>query len=248
MQTQSRTWSLVAAASIVALIVAVFGGILLRDSNGNASAAETDPTRSVTVNGEGRVSLPPDTAYIALGVDIRDPDLGVAQRTAAEQMDAVLAALRAAGVAEKDIQTGAYSIYVERDYNQPNQPIIGYHVSHSVTAKIRDLNATGSTLAAAIDAGANNVSGVWFGLENPGAAIAQARELAVADARAKAEDLARLSDSTLGPVLTISEGYSSPVAPVDVARSADMSQAAVPTINPGSAEVVLTVTVKYTLN
>src|SRR5688572_13279997 len=121
MQSQSRTWSLVAAVSIVALVVAVFGGIMLRGNGDAVRAEETDSTRSVTVNGEGRVSLPPDTAYISLGVDVRDPDLGVAQTSAAEQMDAVIAALRAAGVAEDDIQTGNYSIYVERDYNQPNQ-------------------------------------------------------------------------------------------------------------------------------
>lgn len=247
MQPQSRTWSLVAAVSIVALVVAVFGGIILRGDGDRARAEETDPTRSVTVNGEGRVSLPPDTAYLALGVDIRDPDLGVAQSTAAERMEAIIAALRAAGVAEDDIQTGTYSIYVERDYNQPNQPIIGYHVSHTVTAKVRNLDATGATLAAAIDAGANNVGGIWFGLENPGDAIAQARELAMADAKAKAEDLARLADSTLGPVLTISEGYSTPPQPVEYAR-ADTAQSVAPPINPGSAEVVLTVTVKYTLN
>jgi uncharacterized protein YggE len=194
------------------------------------------------------VSLPPDTAYISLGVDVRDPDLGVAQTSAAEQMDAVIAALRAAGVAEDDIQTGNYSIYVERDYNQPNQPIIGYNVSHSVTATVRNLDAAGETLAAAIDAGANSVGGIWFGLEDPGDAVAQARELAIADAKAKAEDLARLSDSTLGPVITITEGYSTPAPPVDYARNADMAQSAAPPINPGSAEVVLTVTVKYGLN
>lgn len=248
MQPQSRTWSLVAAVSIVALVVAVFGGIILRGTGDNVSAEETDTTRSVTVNGEGRVSLPPDTAYLALGVDIRDPDLGVAQSTAAEQMEAVIAALRAAGVAEEDIQTGNYSIYVERDYNQPNQPILGYNVSHSVTAKVRNLDAAGATLAAAIDAGANNVGGIWFGLEDPGNAVAQARELAIADARAKAEELARLTDSTLGPVLTITEGYSTPMPAVDYARNADMAQSAAPPINPGSSEVVLTVTVKYTLS
>ncbi len=249
MQQSSRTWTWIAVASTLAIVASVFGAILLRDTGNGASAAETDTSRTVTVSGQGQVSLPPDTAYLTLGVEISDPDLAVAQSTAAEQMDAVLAALKANGVADDDIQTAWYSISVERDYNQPSQPITGYHVSHSVTAKVRQLDATGATLAAAVDAGANSVSGVSFGLEDPGAAVAQARELAVADARAKAEDLARLTESTLGPVISISEGASAPAMPVDLARNADLAaDALAPEINPGQSLVTLSVTVTYALN
>jgi len=245
----SGKWTAIAAASIVTLVVAVFGGIILRGAGESAHAEETDPTRQVTVTGQGQVALPPDTAYLSLGVDISDPDLGTAQSNAAEAMTAVIDALRASGVDDKDIQTTNYSLSVDRDYNQPSQPITGYHVSQSISVTVRDLDATGTTLAAAIDAGANNVGGISFGLADPASAVAQARELAIADARAKAEDLARLTDSTLGPVLTISEGYSAPPMPVEAVRDAEaMSGAVAPPINAGQTTVGLTVTVTYTLN
>jgi hypothetical protein len=235
---------------IVALAAATLVTVL-SDDDGGAAAQETDATRTINVTGEGRVSLAPDTVYMTLGVDITDPDLGTAQTQAAERMFAIISALQAAGVAEEDIQTSNYSIYVERDYNQASQPITGYHVSHSVTAKVRDMEAAGSTLEAAVEAGANNVSNVWFGLDDQSAALQQARELAIENARAKAEELARLTDSTLGPVQTISEtatGGTPPVPFAQASRASEDAAGAAPPINPGQTEVVLTVTVSYAIS
>lgn len=247
MHLKSRALPLAAAVVAVAIAAAV-ATAALRDKDPGARAAETDTTRSVNVSGVGRVALTPDTVYMTLGVDIVDPDLGTAQTQASATMDAVIAALRASGVAEQDIQTSNYSIYVDRDYNQPNQPIIGYHVTHTVIARVRDIDQAGATIAAGVEAGANNVGGVWFGIEDRAGALAQARELAVADARAKAEDLARLSDSTLGPILSITENSAggAPV-PYDTANVA-AGEAADAQINPGQTEVVLSVSVSYALN
>jgi uncharacterized protein YggE len=255
MQLTIRKHTLAAAGALVAVILA--GAVVLSamDSNptGGASAQEGDRTRTITVSGEGRVSLAPDTVMMTLGVDVRNEELDAAQTEAAEKMDAIIAALKGAGVAEQDIQTGSYYINVERDYNQPSQPLIGYIVSHTVTAKVRDTDKAGSTIEAAVDAGANNVGGVWFALENPSDAIKQAREQAVSDARARAEELARLSNATLGVVQHITEGYSNPVQPVPYANAEagaayDMATKSVaPTINPGQTEVVMSVTVTYAI-
>lgn len=240
------------ALPIAALIVAVAIGAAMatgamRDDDSGARAAETDATRTVNVTGVGRVALTPDTVTMTLGVDIVDPDLGTAQARAAETMEAVLAALRATGVADDDIQTSTYGIYVDRDYNRPNQPIVGFHVTHLVTAKVRDIDRAGETISAAVDAGANTIGGVWFSLEDPAGAIAQARELAMADARAKAADLARLADSTLGPVLTLTESSSGGV-PVPYADGKGEQPAADVQISPGQTEVSVNVTVTYALN
>ena len=242
---------LAVAGGLMALALAaalVTGGLGSR--GGNAVAAETTTTRTVTVNGEGRVSLAPDVVTMQLGVDVLDADLATAQSRAATQMDAVIDALRDAGVAELDIQTSGYSINVERDYNQTTQPITGYRVMQTVSAKVREIDGAGAVIAAAVDAGANNVHGVWFALDDPSTAMTQARELAVADARAKAEELARLTNSTLGHAQAVVEGYGSPTQPVmyEGYAGADAAKSLAPTMNPGQTEVVLNVQVSYVLN
>jgi uncharacterized protein len=240
------------ALPIALVVVAVAAGAALltgaiRTDDSGARAAETDTTRTVSVTGEGHVTLTPDTVYMTVGVDMVAPELGAAQSQAATTMDAVIAALQAQGIAQQDIQTANYSIYVDRDYNQASQPITGYHVTHTVTVKVHDVNAAGDTIAAAVDAGANNIGGIWFGVEDQAGAIAQARELAVADATAKATDLARLTDSTLGPVLSISETTSGST-PVAYNALAATDKAAGVAINPGQTDIVLDVQVTYALN
>ncbi|MDQ3549564.1 MAG: SIMPL domain-containing protein [Chloroflexota bacterium] len=252
MNNRNRILPIAGALVAVTLIMAVAIGVASRSESG-ATAAETDATRTISVNGEGRVSLAPDVVMMSVGVDERDADLTAAQAAAAEKMDAIIAALRANGVAEDDIQTGNYSVYAERDYEREGQPVTGYVVSHTVTAKVRDIDNSGTVVAAAIDAGANNVGGIWFGLDDPAAAIEQARELAVADAEAKATDLARLANATLGPIQVISEGYapSSPPVAYDGGGAAfdEAARSSIaPSINPGQTEVVLTVYVTYAIS
>jgi uncharacterized protein YggE len=247
----NRVLPVIGALVAVTLIMAVAIGVASRDDS-DVTAAETDAARTISVNGEGRVSLTPDVVMMSVGVDERNADLNTAQATAAEKMDAIIAALQANGVAEADIQTGNYSIYAERDYEREGQPVTGYVVSHTVTAKVRDIDSAGNVVSAAIDAGANNVGGIWFGLDDPAAAIQQARELAVADAEAKATELARLANATLGPIQVISEGSapSSPAVPYNGAGAAfdEAARSSAPTINPGQTEVVLTVYVTYAIS
>jgi len=250
MQLRQRALPIVGALVIVALAAALVSNIANRDS-GRASAETTDTTRTISVTGEGRVTIQPDTFYMTIGIDEVAPELVDAQTSADQKMDAIVAALKSAGVAEQDIQTSNYSIYMERDYNQPSQPVTGYHVTHTVNAKVRDLSKAGSTIQAAVDAGANNIQNVWFGLENQTEAIKQAREQAIQDARGKAEELARLTDSTLGPVQTVTEmsGSSTPVPYAAAGNAEDATKsAAAPTINAGMTEVVMDVSVVYAIS
>lgn len=235
---------LVAVALVAAVAVSAWD-----HDGGRATAATTDATRTINVNGEGRVSMTPDVAVLNLGVSMRDPQLATAQSNATAAMNKVREALKNAGVADKDIQTSNYSVYVEQDYNQPNQPVIGYNVNQMVTAKVRQIDKAGTVIQSAVDAGANQINGIWFTLEDTSKAVRQARELAVADAQARAEQLASLSHATLGPVQTISEGYSTPGAPVPYpASGAAMDKgASAPSIDPGTMEVTVTVSVSYVM-
>lgn len=249
MSTSFMSRTLPAAGALVAIALVAAVVISAWDHDGSrATAAETDTTRTINVSGEGRVSMTPDVAILNLGVNARDPQLATAQSNATSAMDAVRDALLAAGVAERDIQTSQYSVYVEQDYNQPSQPIIGYNVTQMVTAKVRQIDKAGETIQAAVDAGANQINGIWFTVEDTSDAVNQARELAVADARERAEHLARLSNATLGPVHSISEGYTTPGAPVPYASGAAAESAAkAPSIDPGTMEVIVTVSVSYAM-
>ena len=111
--------------------------------------------RTISVSGEGRVYVTPDTAQVTLGVQIENADLGAAQQEANQKMDAVLAVLKANGVADDQIKTVTYNISVQRDYQKPNQPITGYQVSHPVQVKVKPMSKVSAVIDAAVAKGAN---------------------------------------------------------------------------------------------
>ncbi|MEN6478928.1 MAG: SIMPL domain-containing protein [Anaerolineales bacterium] len=164
-------------------------------------------TRSITVVGKGTVTAKPDTAMATLGVETMGKSVKEATSESATIMTAILKALAAQGIAERDIQTSGYSVWSERNIdsegNQSDQ--VTYRVTNTVTVKVRDLAQIGAVLDAAIDAGANSVYGVSFYLDDTAAVETEARKKAMADARAKATELAQLGEVEVGQVLSISE-------------------------------------------
>jgi uncharacterized protein YggE len=134
--------------------------------NGTAAAQEQSNRRMISVTGEGRVSVTPDTAQVILGVEIQNPDLATAQQEANQKMDAIIAALKDNGVPDDRIKTINYSVSVHRDFEKPEQPITGYLVSHLVQAKIQPMDKVGPIIDAAVSEGANAVRDVTFIVEN----------------------------------------------------------------------------------
>ncbi len=159
--------------------------------------------RTITVIGEGIATGRPDVAQATIGVEIIRPTVQEATREAQSTMTAVLKALRDQGIAEKDIQTSGFSVWTDR--GRPPEDQIAYRVSNGVSVIIRDLDKVGAVLDAAIEAGANNVYGVRFYIEDPSALESDARAKAMDNARARAEELAKLSGVQLGPIIRISE-------------------------------------------
>lgn len=177
----------------------------------------------VRVRGEGEASAAPDIARIHVGVDIRALTPEQANNDASQRMAAVIAALKQLSVADKDLKTGQYSVSFEPEQQQPTPPqppAAGaqpkaaelpatprgyYHVVNSLEVTLRDLKSAGRALQVAADAGANNVWGVTFELEDDSKLISEARSRAVADAKKGAEELAKLSGVTLGEIVSISE-------------------------------------------
>jgi uncharacterized protein YggE len=157
----------------------------------------------ISVAGTGTVVARPDTAYLNLGFTAEDASLNAARQRSATQMSDVLAKLKQLGVAAKDIQTSSYNIWRDQERKV-------FVVSNTVNVTVRNVAASSRLLDAAVAAGANNVQGVGFGIENRAALEAQAREKALQQARAKAAELARLGGVRLGGPVAISEGVSMP--------------------------------------
>jgi hypothetical protein len=170
------------------------------------SGGEPAP-RTVSVSGIGTASAPPDVVEIRLGVETVNPDAGLAIRENTQRMTAVMDVLKEMGVEEKDIQTVKYSMWIEEVRDRQGQPTgeTRYHVVNHIRVRLRDLDKTGELLQKALEAGANNVGGITFSVADPVALQREARDQAIADARAKAEQLATGLGAQLGPVRQVSE-------------------------------------------
>ena len=186
---------------------------------GAPSAYGSDGT-GIWVSGEGTIMVAPDLAMLDFGVEVSAPNVSEANGQASMAMDAIVEALKARGVKDEDIQTSRFSIYPRYDYVEEEadgifrsrEVLVGYRVRNSATVKLRDLDAVGEVIDEVVMAGGDNVriSDISFTLEDPKPKMAELREMAVADAKAKAEHLAELSDVTVGRLIYISEGASGP--------------------------------------
>ena len=206
----------------------------------------------VWVTGEGEVTVVPDVAILSLGVEAQAITVQQAMDEAAIAMDQVMAALRANGVAEKDIQTQWFNIYPVRDWiDEGREILIGYRVSNTVSAKIRDVAATGSIIDRVAEAGGDStrIQGVTFTVDDPSQYHSEARAKAMADAKAKAQQLADLAGVDLGRPFYISE--SGGFVPIYRDYGYGMLEAgAVPPtpISPGETEVTLTIQMAFAID
>ncbi len=183
---------------------------------GSSGVASGDASRTITVVGQGEAMGSPDVAYAEIGVQVRASTVATATQQAAAQMDAVLSALQAAGIASRDLQTRNYSVSYLPSPEKTGSAVVTvapgtpmgageYQVENTVRVTIRDLSDLGPVLDGAVTAGANNIYGISFGVQDTSGLEAQARAKAMADAQARALDLARLGGLTLGGIVSISE-------------------------------------------
>jgi len=168
---------------------------------------------ALNVMGEGSVEVSPDVATGTLGVETRNADVAEAVGENITRAQAVVDALKAAGILEKDVQTAGFSVYSQDQYDQIGQPTGEriYVVNNTVTFIARDIPKVGAVLSAALKAGANTVNGVSFSIEDPSAAMGEARVKAMEDAKMRAETLAKTAGVTLGKPISINESYVMPV-------------------------------------
>jgi uncharacterized protein YggE len=214
-----------------------------------AAAQEQEPRRLV-VTGTGEASARPDVAVISAGVVVQADTASAALAENTRAMNAVLEQLRAAGLAQEDIQTSQFSVIPLYESNPPDpqrtEPpgIVGYQVSNQVTARVRDIDRLGVTLDALVGAGANSIDNLYFDVADPDQLLGEARDAAIADALAKARRYATAASVELGEIVAIEEGGSFPL-PRPMMRAEAMASA-VP-IAPGQTELSASVTITFAL-
>ena len=189
-----------------------------------ASPAAADP-RTISMSGHGEVKAVPDQAQISAGVTTNAPTAAAALAANSSRMQSVFATLRKMGVPEKNIQTTNFYISPQYSNGENNAPrrLTGYQVSNDVTVRLEDVAKLGSALDALVAAGANQMNGISFSIQNPAPALEKARADAVADARTRAETYAKAAGVNLGTILSISEGGGEAPRPVMYRMAAAMA-------------------------
>lgn len=242
----------VVAALVLGLMVAVLGQKSAAPAQAQATpAAGPNGYSGITVQGTGVVILQPDVVRMNVGVQLRATTVAEVQKQSADAQTKITDALKAAGIKPEDIKTVNYSINPDYTY-EPNQPpkLNGYQIVNTLQVTVRDTGKTGSIIDAASAAGANQINGITFTVENNTDALKQARAAAVADAKAKADQLAAAGQVQVGSVINIVEvaqnGDPVPMAARAVADSAAGSAPST-TIESGQLRVVVNIQVTYAI-
>ncbi|MFC1911048.1 SIMPL domain-containing protein [Chloroflexota bacterium] len=251
---------LIGVAAIMLVAILAFTGCAATGTGAPASSSGVNVNlnnqqEGIWVNGEGKVTAIPDIATISVGVDSQAATVTEAQSKATTAMNNIMKVLKDNGVAEKDIKTQYFNIQQMTRWDQDRQQsvVIGYQVTNTVTAKIRQLDKAGTIIDAAAVAGGDltRVNGISFSIDDPTALQNQARDKAMAAAKAKAEQLAKAAGVTLGKPSYVTESSYIP-GPIyrDTYMKAEaaMAPAATPTpISAGEMEITVNVQVTYNI-
>jgi hypothetical protein len=211
--------------------------------------------RTLNVSGNGTVYLTPDIAYITIGVHTEDPNMATGVSKNNTQAQALVDALKKAGIATKDIQTSNFSVYNNNNNGQTIDKTTGqvssngyYAVDNTVNVTVRDLSHLGSILNTAVSSGANNINNISFDVADKTAAMEQARQKAMANASSLATELAKTAGVALGQIQAISYSDNSPLPYYGMmgGGGASAPNASVP-IQPGQTQISVTVSVTYAL-
>ena len=240
MRTKSMIVSIILLAA-VALSACAPSGI---------AANPAAPQRTLNVTGAGQVSLTPDIAYIYVGVHSENASASDAMTENNSRTQVMIEALKKAGIDEKDIRTTNFSIWQQDKYDpltgQPSGVKV-YSVDNTVYVTVRKLDSLGSLLDTLVKAGANNINSIQFDVADKTAAIKQARDAAVQDAKTQAQELAAVAGVTLGEITSVSfyEATSSPVMDGFGKGGGGGAEAAAVPIQPGQMTLTVTVSMTY---
>lgn len=204
-------------------------------------------TKSTTfdVTGEGKSSTAPDIAEITAGITVSAQSVKAAQDQINAVINKVSQAIKQTGVDPKDIQTTNYNINPSYDYTGGSQRITGYSASTNLSVKVRNLDNVNNVIDAATANGANQISGLSFGVDDKTKIEDEARQKAVAQAKKKAEQAAKIAGFKLGRIINYSENFQGEPRPIPLMMETTKSQGVPTQVEPGSSEVIVNVTLSY---
>jgi uncharacterized protein YggE len=218
--------------------------------------AAQDPTTvpgatvpSVSVSGMGQAFGAPDVAYIQMGVDIVNTDVGGAVTEANDVMNGVIEAISGSGVAEEDIRTTNFNVYSDFYNPQTGEQTVErqYHVQNMVTVTVRDVSQVSTVIDAGLTAGANSVFGLNFGIADPTGLEQEARLQAIENARDRAQKLADAMGVTLGDPIVISETFGGGAIPFAFDAQAGLGGGGAPPVTGGQLSVSVQVNVIFAI-
>lgn len=252
---------------MLAIAVVAYSGLIY--ARAYSDSIQPSSFRSFAVNGEGKVTTTPDIARFTFGVITQGgKDVAGAQKQNTEKMNALIAFIKSQGVDARDIKTENFSVDPRYQYYdcssrlyspvssigaQPCPPpdIVGYTVNQTASVKIRDFAKIGDVMGPLSQKGANSVSQLSFTLDDPAKAESEARAKAIKQAQEKADAVAKSGNFTIGKLLSIDEnGTPTPYYGYGIGGDGSMTKSlaaapVAPTIEPGSKDIKITVSLRY---
>ncbi|MEK9180112.1 MAG: SIMPL domain-containing protein [Patescibacteria group bacterium] len=241
-------WYLLDTWIAVAVLGMLFAGFPAISRYGNSLPA----MRTLTVSADGKVLAIPDIAESSFSVIVQGQNPQALANNSNEKMSAVIEFLKSSGVDPKDIKTTSYNLSPDYRYDENIRRnfIVGYTLSQTVTVKVREMGKIADIVAGLTPLGVNQIGGINFTIDDQEAYLSGAREEAFDKAREKAKSIARASGVRLGRVVNVSESGGYPPIPyyakgLEAGFGGDA--VAAPTIEPGSQEVQVSVSITYEL-
>ncbi len=210
------------------------------------NSVSTTKTDTFNAGGEGKVFIRPDTALVSLGISATAGSVRQVQEQIHSVIDRVSQEVKSLGIDEKDIKTTNYSINPNYDYNSGSQKITGYQASTNLQVKVKDIDKVNDVIDRATAAGANQVGGISFDVDDRTKAENEAREKAVEEAKRKAKEAAKIAGFRLGKIINYQENVGAPWYPQFYQRALKAEGGGASTqVEPGSSEVSVTVTISF---
>jgi len=210
-------------------------------------AAVPTPT-TLTISAEGRVTRAPDIAEVSGGVVTSAPTAAAAMAENASRMTAVVAAVKKAGIADRDIQTSGLNLQPQYRYENNQPPVLtGYQVTNTVSLRLRKIGEAGRLLDTLVGVGANQLSGPNFSVDAADAALDEARVAAVAMARTRAQLYAQAAGLRIKRIVSISESGAIEPGPRPMMMARSMKMEAAPPVEPGEVALGVNVTMVFEL-
>lgn len=236
-------------AAVLAVLAAAVVPTLAQDNPDTTVTAVAYPQNTITVTGLGTVQGAPDLASVDVGVDVTRPAVSDAFTEANTTLQAIMDALTALGIAPEDIQTSNLSVYNTTNFNpETGSDERGYTVSNIVHVIVRDVTQVEAVIDAAINAGATSLYGLSFDIADRSALETQAREQAIQDAQARAEEYASLIGAQLGDVIIVAETQFGGVQPFGFDSRAQGMGGGGAVVAPGQTNVQIQVSVTYSIS